>query len=495
MPNSGSCWSRLPLRGKECVVRRRDESREMEARQMGVRTERPDYEKRILDVVRSRNSPIAIERELRNFHANDLAEVLPALDPRERETLYRILGMEHLAEILEYAENAWEYLDEMDIKRAVGLMEQMEPDEAAEALGKLEAKKQRVLLELMAVEPREKIQLLTSYGEDRIASRMTTNFVAVNSGDSVKEAMSTVIREAEEHDNIAVIYVLDEQGVFYGAVSLKDLIIARKDQRMEDIVVTEFPYVYGDEEIDACLEMLKDYSEDSIPVLSDQNRILGVITAQDLVEVVDDELGEDYAMLAGLTAEEDLKESILESMKKRLPWLMFLLALGFVVSGVVGSFEGVVAQLPLLISFQPLILDMAGNVGTQSLAVTIRVLMDEKLTGRQKWFLVWKELRVGLSNGLILGVLSFAGIGLYINRMKGLDFPAAFLIAAVVGLVLMVAMAVSSLVGTVIPMAFKQLGVDPAVASGPLITTVNDLVAIVTYYGLAWILLLKVLRL
>lgn len=287
----------------------------------------------------------------------------------------------------------------------------------------------------------------------------------------------------------------DGRGSYYGAVSLKDLIIARKEQNMEEIAITAYPYVYADEEIDACLEMLKTYSEDSIPVLSDTNQILGVITAQDMIEVVDDELGEDYARLGGLTAEEDLKEPVVQSMKKRLPWLVLLLGLGLIVSGVVGAFEGVVAQLPLIISFQSLILDMAGNTGTQSLAVTIRVLMDENLTGKQKVLLIWKEVRIGFANGIILGMLAFAGVGIYICMAKGMSLQGAFAVSLCIGIALLLAMAVSSLVGTAVPMLFKQLGVDPAVASGPLITTVNDLVAVVTYYGLTWILLIEVLHL
>ena len=253
--------------------------------------------------------------------------------------------------------------------------------------------------------------------------------------------------------------------------------------------------MYDHELISDCIERLKDYEEDSIPVISQRGHILGVITAQDIVEVVDDELGEDYAKLAGLTAEEDLNETTKESMKKRLPWLLILLFLGILVSSVVGVFETVVAVLPVVICFQSLILDMAGNVGTQSLAVTIRVLMDENLTAGQKVGLVYKEVKVGLTNGIFLGLLAFFVIGLYLLVFKGNSALHAFMVSGCVGVALMVAMMFSSLVGTLIPMFFHRLKVDPAVASGPLITTVNDLVAVVTYYGLAWILLINVFHL
>ncbi|MBQ0079034.1 MAG: magnesium transporter, partial [Eubacterium sp.] len=193
------------------------------------------------------------------------------------------------------------------------------------------------------------------------------------------------------------------------------------------------------------------------------------------------------------TSEEDLRETTMKSMKKRLPWLIALLFLGMGVSTVVGIFEEVVAVLPIVICFQSLILDMAGNVGTQSLAVTIRVLMDEQLTARDKISLVIKEVNVGFSNGLLLGILALGFLGLYIHIFKGYNLAHAFLISGCVGAALLTAIIISSLVGTLVPMLFNKIHVDPAVASGPLITTVNDLVAVVTYYGLAWIVLIQII--
>ena len=238
---------------------------------------------------------------------------------------------------------------------------------------------------------------------------------------------------------------------------------------------------------------MKDYSEASIPVLDNNNKFLGVITAQSVIEVIDEEMGEDYVKFAGLTAEEDLKEPLLQSIRKRMPWLLALLGLGILVSTVVGAFEQVVAQLTMIMAFQSLILDMAGNVGTQSLAVTIRVLTDENLTFRQKFRLFVKETRVGFCNGLILGTISIIFVGLYIMFFKSKSFGFAFSVSGCIGAALLLAMVVSSAVGTVIPLFFKKIKIDPAVASGPLITTINDLVAVVTYYGLSWILLIQVL--
>jgi len=168
--------------------------------------------------------------------------------------------------------------------------------------------------------------------------------------------------------------------------------------------------------------------------------------------------------------------------------------LGLVVSSVVGMYEQVVAKLTIIMAFQSMILDMSGNVGTQSLAVTIRVLMDEKLTAKEKAGLVFKEMRVGFLNGAVLGVLALGTVGVYIMLFKHMAALSAFAISGCIGISLLVAMVISSLVGTVVPIFFKKIGVDPAVASGPLITTITDLVGVVTYYSLAWIMLIHVLH-
>jgi magnesium transporter len=285
--------------------------------------------------------------------------------------------------------------------------------------------------------------------------------------------------------------VVDEDETLLGAIELTDLIRAREGDDLETITMTSYPYVYAAEKLDDCIERMKDYSEDSIPVLDEDNRLIGVVTAQDLTELVDEALVEDYAKLAGLTADEDLDEPLFKSIGKRLPWLAILLVLGLVVSSVVGLFEGIAAEIPVVVCFQSLILAMAGNVGTQSLAIAIRVLMDEQITGKQKLFLIGKEARVGLCNGLIISVLSFGLVGGYLALVKGVALSMAFSVALCTGAALLAAMLISSLMGTIIPILFKKLNIDPAVASGPLITTINDLVAVVIYYGLVWLFLLQ----
>ena len=456
-----------------------------------------DYRAEILGIVRSNASPGIMRNKLEDYHENDLADVFPDLSVAERRKLCRILNLDMLADIFEYIDEkqAAEYLDEMDVRKAAAILSRMETDAVVDVLRMIPKEKRALLLELMDDEARKDMAVIAAFDDEEIGSRMTTNYIEIRENLTVKQAMTELVSQAAKNDNISTIFMVTADHTFYGAMDLKDLITARQDTRLEDLIVTSYPYVYGHELIDDCIEKLKDYSENSIPILDNDNKLLGVITSQSIVDLVDDEMGEDYAMFAGLTAEEDLKEPLKESMKKRLPWLLVLLALGTVVSSVVGVFEQVVSQLTIIMCFQSLILDMAGNVGTQSLAVTIRVLMDESLTGKQKVELVFKEMRIAFSNGAILGILSFFVLGLYIALFKGKTWTFAYAVSGCIGLSLMVAMVISGAVGTLIPLFFKKIKIDPAVASGPLITTINDLVAVVAYYGLCGILLIGVLHL
>ena len=456
----------------------------------------PDYEKEIADIIKGNFSPKAMQEKLGDYHGKDIAEVMTQVTPAERKRLLRVLDVSVLAEIFEYVpeDSAALFLDEMDMKKAVTMLSELDSDSCAAILREMSKEKRNQLIDLLDDETKRKVELIASFDEDEIGSKLSDNFIELKNTMSVKSAMSALIAQAEDNDNISTLFVSDESGEFFGAMDLKDLITARQGQPLEDLISTSFPYVYGTENIDDCIERLKDYSEDSIPVLDNNSHILGVITAHSLIEVVDDEMGEDYAKLAGLAAEEDLNETTKDNVKKRLPWLVILLFLGMVVSSVVGAFEGVVAILPIVICFQSLILDMAGNVGTQSLAVTIRVLMDENLDAKDKWHLIAKEMKIGFCNGSLLGVLAVICLGAYIAMFKGYTFGTAMLISGCVGISLLVAIVISSLVGTLVPLFFHKVQVDPAVASGPLITTVNDLVAVVTYYGLAWLLLIEILH-
>ena len=452
----------------------------------------PKITDEIISVIRSNSDKNKLIEKLDDYHANDIAQSLEYLTGDERLALYDVLGAEWVSEILAYVEQPKQYIEEIGIEKLAEIINEMDSDDAADLLEKVDESVKEKLRPNLDEDVKADIQLINSYDEDEIGSLITTNYICISKTLDIRSAMHELIRQAGDNDNISTIYVTDEKGKFSGAIDLKDLIIARQNDSLDSLIIYSYPYLLADEKISDCIEKIKDYAEDSLPVLSSDKEIIGIITAQDVVEAVDDEMGEDYAKLAGLTAEEDLNETTKQSIKKRLPWLIILLVLGMAVSSVVGIFEGVIAILPIVMCFQSLVLDMAGNVGTQSLAVTIRVLMDEELGTKDKIKLVLKETKVGFANGLLLGVLAVVFLGIYIYLFKGYDVSHAFLISLCVGASLLLAMIISSLVGTLVPMFFKKIKIDPAVASGPLITTVNDLVAVVVYYGFAWVFLINV---
>ena len=458
-------------------------------------SQKRDYSKEIADLIAKKLSAKALKEELSKYHESDIAEVLPNLTKEERLRLYKILGDEQVSEIFAYLEDVEQFIEELSSEKAADIIEEMDADEAIEILDELEDDRRQEILGLLDEDTAKDIRLIEHYDDDLIGSRMTTNFVTVNISSSIKDAMRSVVEQAAENDNISTIYVVDDDMTYKGAFSLRDLVIARNTTTIEKITITAYPFFYDDEQISQCIEELKDYSEDSIPILNRENKILGVITSNELVDVVDEELGDDYAKLAGLTQEEDLEEPLYKSVAKRLPWLTLLMVLGLVVSSWIGTFEYVITALPLLVIFQSLILDMSGNGGTQSLAVTIRVITANTLTHKEKLKLIFKEIRVGFLNGFIIGSVATVLCSLYVYFLKDMTYLNSLAIAGCIGVSLLSAMTLSSFGGTIIPLIFKKIKIDPAVASGPMITTINDLIAATIYYTLANLLLIQALQL
>ena len=453
----------------------------------------------LLSLIRSKSKPSYIKEELENYHDSDIAEVICYLTEEERKKLYRILGKERVSNVFTYLENVEDYIAELENETAADLIELMDADDALDVLQELEEEDKKQITSLMEKDALEDVRLLASFEDDQIGSKMTTNYIIVKKNDTIKSAMKHLIKYSKENDNIYTLFVKDENGKFYGSIDLKDLIRAREDDNLEDIIHTQYPYVYSTELIEECINDLKDASLDLYPVLNEKDELIGVITQDDLVEVVEDELTEDYAKLAGLHEAEEIDEPVFKSVKKRIVWLVCLLILGMFISLVVSQFETVIDGIPMIVFFQSVVLGMSGNAGTQSLAVTIRGLMDEDLSRKKIAKMVFKEVRVGLTNGLILSIISFGAVSLFLYVRntpilgETLRINDLLLIAGCVSGALIPAFILSSFIGCIVPIIFKKIKIDPAVASGPLITTLNDIVGIVSYYGLAMLLFRSVL--
>ncbi len=446
----------------------------------------------LLELLKSDLPAETLREKLDDYHENDVAQVIPLLTDEERKQLYLKLDDDYLSEIFSYLDDPEPYIEEMTADKAADIIESMAADDAVDVLDELEEDKKNEIIGLMDEDSANDVKLITGYDDDCIGSRMTTDYVSIKNDYNIKTAMKSLVEQAAENDNISTIYVTDENNVFYGAVSLNKLFIARSDTPLDDIVTTSFPYLYADDKIVDALPRIKEYEEESLPVLDADNRLIGVLTSADVVEAVDDEISEDYAKLAGLSEEDDLSERVFGSVKKRLPWLAALLVLSFIVSSVLKVFDGVMAALPILVFFQTMVLDMSGNASTQSLGVTIRRLTDPDITAADKRRAFFSELSISFFDALILATIAFGLTTAYMLIFKHQPIGQAMPVAACIAAAMAISMTVSGILGTAIPMFFKKTGIDPAAASGPLITTMNDLLSAVTYYGLAALLLLTI---
>ena len=308
----------------------------------------PQFTDEIVSIIRSGLSDEEIVEKLHDYHDNDIARSLEALTKEERIHLYNILDPEWVSEIFTFIEEPEDYIEEIGIDKLAAVINEMDSDDAVDLLEEIDESVKEKLRPILHEDVKADIQLIHSYDEEEIGSLMTTNYICMKKTLNIRQAMRELIVQAGENDNISTLYIVDENNKFSGAIDLKDLIIARENDDLDDLISYSYPYLLDCEKISDCIEKIKDYAEDSLPVLNDKKEIIGILTAQDVIEAVDDEMGEDYAKLAGLTAEEDLRETTKESMKKRLPWLIILLLLGMGVSTVVGSFEAVVAVIPIV---------------------------------------------------------------------------------------------------------------------------------------------------
>lgn len=460
------------------------------------------YQGELLEVILSDLPTQELRERLENYHCSDIADALEQVTTERRLFIYSVLGLAQAAEVFSFYENVEDYIKELSAEYAVALLECMHSDDAVDILNALDEADKNKLIGLMEEGAQESVKRISSYSEEMIGSYMTDNYISISAASSVKAATARMISEAGEHDNIFTLYVVNEKNQYIGAVTLKDLITSRKDDDFTQLIMTSYPFFYDDELMSECIDKLKGYGETSLPVLNRDNEIVGVVTSDDIIEATEDEFEEDYARFGGLTEEEDPEEPLHLSIKKRIPWLIVLLFMGLIVSSVIGVFEAVIATLPVIVFFQSMILGMAGNAGTQSLAVTIRNLpnsdSDEEKKRSRKG--VYKELRIGFLNGIIIGVISFLVVVAYLSITgqeilagSGYTLTDTLLVGGIIGASMLISITLSSFIGTAFPIILLKMHIDPAVASGPFITTMNDIVAVVVYYGLTFLMFMVVL--
>jgi len=420
---------------------------------------------------------------LNDVHAFDLSELFIELDDQEKEIVYELLDSEKLAELVSYLdkEDAAEIISDFELHEQVEILEMMEPDDAVDIILEFEEDEQRELLE--ALDDSSDIKSLFSYEEDETGSAMTNLMVVVKPDMDVKDATKLVIREAKDVETINTIFVVDDKNKYLGVIPLKKLLKAKTPMLVSEII-EESPFVFDLDPIERTIASIRNYAIFEMPVLNENHELLGMITLDDALDIYEEEAQEDFEKLAGLP-ETEPDFGPVRTAFHRLPWLITLLLLFIPIMFVTALFEETLAMVAILIVFQPLILDSAGNVATQTLAVTLKMFSTHE-TGFLKNSI--REILAGIMNGFAIGAIAFGMTYLFSIFNTSLA-ENSLLMSFIVGISLWLTVILAPVVSIVIPLTLRALKFDPAVASGPFITTIIDVGALIIYFGLATLLL------
>ena len=433
-------------------------------------------------LIQSRNDE-QLEVLLNDLHHADIAEILDELDFDEATYIFKVLDSEKTAEILlELEDDLREnILSRLSPKEIAEELDELETNDAADIIAELsQEKKEEVISELQDVEHAKDIVELLRYDEDPAGGIMHKELVKVNENWNVLTCVKEMRIQAENISRVHSIYVVDDEDRLKGRLSLKDLLTTSTKTPIRDIYISKLNYVKVDTEDVEVARIMQKYDLEAIPVVDELGRLVGRITIDDIVDVIKDEADKDYQLAAGISQDVEADDSILELTKARLPWLVLALLGGFISVKVLGLFEGAMIEHGNLFFFTPLIAAMAGNVGVQSSAIIVQGLANDTLSGTLFNRLI-KEVSLSLLNGLILATILFLGSYLLLNVQP--------IIGVVITIALISVIIIASLIGTFIPLLLDKYGIDPALATGPFITTSNDICGILIYFSIAKLIL------
>ncbi|MDN5409441.1 Magnesium transporter MgtE [Lactococcus piscium] len=414
-----------------------------------------------------------------NHHIYDQSQFYLDFTETERLELYSILSPQELSEIFENLDfdsvDIKPYLKEISPEYLSAMFDEMSTDNAADILTNLTKRERRSIFTLMAPENVSEIRNLMHYDEETAGSLMTTEFVAVVANQTVSSAMTVIKATAEDAETIYYVYVLDSGKQLLGVISLRSLLISHDDTLISDIVNEHIIKVDVDEPQERVARYFRDYDLLALPVISHDNLMLGIVTVDDIIDVIDEEAQSDYSGLAGVNTD-NVNQNPIQSAAKRLPWLVALLFLGMGTASLIDHFDGLVSRASVLAIFISLITGTAGNAGTQSLAVSVRRISLNDDENKSFFALILAEITTGLVTGAVTGLTIFVVVSLWKgNIMLGLA----------VGVAMFCAITVANLAGSLIPVGMDRLGFDPAVASGPFISTMSDLTSVFIYFSIA----------
>ena len=424
-----------------------------------------------------------LEVLLNDLHHADVAEILDELDFDEATYIFKVLDSEKTAEILLELEDDLreKILSRLSPKEIAEELDELDTNDAADIIAELsQSKKQEVISELQDVEHAKDIVDLLRYDEDTAGGIMHKELVKVNENWNVFTCIKQMRIQAENISRVHSIYVVDDEDRLLGRLSLKDLLTTSSKTPISEVYIKKLNSVMVDTEDVEVARIMQKYDLEAIPVTDEMGRLVGRITIDDIVDVIKDEATEDYQLAAGISQDVEADDSILELTKARLPWLVLALLGGFVSVKVLGLFGGAMTNHGNLFFFTPLIAAMAGNVGVQSSAIIVQGLANDTLSGSLFNRLI-KEVSLSLLNGIILASILFLGSHFLLN--------VEFIIGIIVTIALISVIIIASLIGTFVPILLDKFGIDPALATGPFITTSNDICGILIYFTIARLIL------
>ena len=436
---------------------------------------------KILDFINSSDDNSILET-FSNYHHADIAEIIEELNSEEATYIIKLLDSEKTSDVLMELDDDYreKILKNLSIKEIAEEVEELDSDDATDIISELpEEKQKKVISKIIDAEHKADIKELLKYDEDSAGGLMAKELIKVNENWTVTRCVKEMRSQASEVTRVHSVYVVDNDDILLGRLSLKDLLVANPKTKIRSIYKKNVDHVYDTDSAESVASTMQKYDLGAIPVVNKKKKLLGRITIDDIVDLIKEEAEEDYQLAAGILQDVDVDDTIFELTKARLPWLIVGLIGGIGAAFVMVGFDEILIQNEILFYFTPLIAAMAGNVGVQSSAIIVQGLANDDIRGSIKNRL-FKETLLSILNGVILAILLF----LFIYFWKGDTNIALALSVALVAVVI-----VAGIIGTFIPLFLNKRGIDPAIATGPFITTSNDIFGILIYFMVAKLIL------
>ena len=430
------------------------------------------------------NKNEVLKKELSNFHHADIAEIIKQISLEEAIHIVKLLESDITAEALAEVDESFreKILSKLSAKEIAEEIEELDTDDAADIVGKLpENLQEKVLSKIENAEHSQDIRELLNYNEGTAGALMAKELVSVNESLSVINCVREMRKQAKEVTRVHSIYVTNSKNKLLGRLSLKDLLTANTKAKVKDIYIPNVDFVNVNEDVNEVANIMSKYDLEAIPVVNDKKQLLGRITIDDVLDIIKEEAEKDYQLAAGISKEVEANDNIFQLTRARLPWLFLGLIGGLGSVFILKDFEEIMikSELRSLFFYTPLIAAMAGNVGVQSSAIIVQGIANQVIKGSLINRL-FKEIGLGLINGLILSIVLII-FGEIINQEMLLSLTVAGSMMSVI--------IISALVGTFIPIILDKQGIDPAIATGPFITTANDIFGIFLFFYIAKLIL------